>query len=230
MPSILCVDPDRESQVVLREALRDFEAVFAGNAYDALRELNRRVFDAYLMESWLPDFSGLALCREIHRTDPRGPVILCLSAARKEDRLLALRAGANAYVSKPLEPSELLRQLRVLLAMTDIERTGATAAARAAIGDELTRHGAELLKSAGAARQATFRAVERICRTKAFVAYSERGGTRANFERCWNEWFSDVAADYATCAHGASMLPPANVTANAQQKAGSAERRTAAKL
>jgi len=137
----LCVDPDRESQGVLWEALRDFETVFAGNAHDALRELNRRVFDAYLMESLLPDFSGLALCREIHRTDPRGPVILCAGRGRKEDRLLALRAGANAYVCKPLEPSELLTQLRVLLVTGDIESAGATAAARSAISDELTRHG-----------------------------------------------------------------------------------------
>src|SRR6187397_363635 len=102
--SILCVEPDRESQMLLGEVLREFQPTFVRNAYDALRELSSRLFDAYLMESRLPDFSGLALCREIHRTDPRGPVIFCTGRGRKEDRLLALRAGANAYVCKPLEP------------------------------------------------------------------------------------------------------------------------------
>src|SRR6476659_9279329 len=111
--SILCVEPDLESQMLLSEVLREFQPVFAGNAYDALRELSSRLFDAYLMESQLPDFSGLALCREIHRTDPNGPVILCTESARKEDRLLALRAGVNAYVCKPLDPRELVRHLRV---------------------------------------------------------------------------------------------------------------------
>jgi DNA-binding response OmpR family regulator len=194
--SILCVEPDLESQMLLSEVLREFQPVFAGNAYDALRELNSRVFDAYLMESRLPDFSGLALCREIHRTDPRGPVIFCTGAARKQDRLLALQAGVNAYICKPLDPPELLGQLRVQLTLTEIESERASAAAKAAIADELARHRAELLTHGGAMRQETLCEVGSICRTKAFTGYAEKAGTRANFERCWDRWFSDVLAEF----------------------------------
>jgi DNA-binding response OmpR family regulator len=206
--SILCVEPDRELQMLLSEVLREFRPVFADNAYDALRELNSRLFDAYLMESRLPDFSGLALCREIHRTDPHGPVIFCTGAVRKEDRLLALQAGVNAYICKPFDPPELLRQLRVQLALAEIGSKRASAAAKAAIADELARRRAELLTHSGAVRQATLCALERICRTKAFTAYAQKAGTRANFERCWDRWFFDVVAEFDLgCTGGES---PAN--------------------
>src|SRR5690242_15714750 len=102
--SILCVDPNREAQALLREILCQYEPVFASNAYDTLRMLDSGFFDAYLLESWLPDFSGFALCREIRRKDPGGTVLFCTAAARTQDRLLALRAGASAYIGKPLDP------------------------------------------------------------------------------------------------------------------------------
>jgi DNA-binding response OmpR family regulator len=194
--SVLCVEPDRESQELLGEVLRDFGPVFASNAYEALHELDSGLFDAYLLEAWLPDFSGPALCREIHRTDPRGPVIFCTGAVRNQDRLLALRAGANAFLCKPLDPAELLRQIRVLFELTEFERSAAAVAATRATADELARHRTAIVTGAGAARQATLRTVERICKSKAFSPYAGAGGTRANFERSWHGLFETAAAAY----------------------------------
>jgi DNA-binding response OmpR family regulator len=193
--SILCVDPDHEAQALLREILCQYEPVFASNAYDALRMLNSRYFDAYLFESWLPDFSGLGLCREIHRTDPGGIVLFCSAAARKQDRLLALHAGASAYICKPLDPPELLRHLRVLLEMAKIKTAGATLAAKRAVNEELARHRTQSPAHADAARRAALSAVERTCRSRAFAAYADKGGTRASFERGWEALFAEVAAE-----------------------------------
>ena len=195
MQSILCVDPDRESQALLREILAEHEPVVASNAYEALGKLTRQLFDAYVLESWLPDFSGLALCREIHRTDPRGPVIFCSGAARRQDRLLALQAGANAYICKPIEPAELLKHLRVLTELAELESARATAAATSAVAKELKRHDARLLQGAGSVRESALAAIECLCKTRAFTAYADEGGTRANFERSWEALFAGLAAE-----------------------------------
>jgi DNA-binding response OmpR family regulator len=194
--SILCVDPDREAQALLREILRQYEPVFASNAYDALRLLNSGFFDAYVLESWLPDFSGLALCREIHRTDPGGTVLFCTAAAHKQDRLLALQAGASAYMCKPLKPPELLSDLRVFLERAEIKSARAAVAAKRAVNKELARHGTQLCTHADAARRAALFAVERICRTRAFTAYAVKGGTRASFERGWDALFAGLSAEF----------------------------------
>ena len=193
--SILCVDPDRESQALLLEILREHESVVASNAYEALGKLTSQLFDAYVLESRLPDFSGLALCREIHRTDPRGPVIFCSGAARRQDRLLALQAGANAYMCKPVEPAEFLKHLRVLTELAELESARATAAARSAVAKELKRHEAQLFQRVVSMRQVALGAVERLCKTRAFTAYADTGGTRANFERSWDALFADRAAE-----------------------------------
>lgn len=193
--SILCVDPDCESQALLLEILREHEPVVASDAYEALGKLSRQLFDAYVLESRLPDFSGLALCREIHRTDPRGPVIFCSGAARGQDRLLALQAGANAYICKPVEPAELLKHLRVLTELADLESARATAAARSAVAKELKRHDAQRFQGVGSVRAMALGAVERLCKTRAFTAYADKGGTRANFERSWEALFADLAAE-----------------------------------
>jgi DNA-binding response OmpR family regulator len=194
-PSILCVDPDREAQALLREILCQYEPVFASSAYDALRVLNSRFFDAYLLESWLPDASGLALCREIHRTDPAVTVVLCTAAAREQDRLLALQAGASAYICKPLDPPELLRQLRVFVELAEIKSACAMVAARRAVNEELVRQRTQLPPHAEAARGGARPALERICRCTAFAAYADQGGTRASFERGWDALFGDLAGE-----------------------------------
>ena len=160
-----------------------------------MRELNIRLFDAYLVELRLPDFSGLALRREIHRTDPRGPVIFCTGAARKEDRLLALRR-VNAYLCKPLDPPELVSKLRVLLALTQIESTGQALQPMRRSPMSWARHRAELPTHSGDVGQETLCALASICRSKAFTAHAEKAGTRANFARCWDRWFSDVVAEF----------------------------------
>jgi DNA-binding response OmpR family regulator len=153
-------------------------------------------FDAYLLESWLPDFSGLALCREIHRTDPAGTVLFCSAAARKQDRLLALHAGASAYICKPLDPPELLRQLRVFLELAEIKSARATVAAKRGVNEELARYRTQLTTHDDVARRSALLAVERLCRARAFTAYADKGGTRASFERGWDALFAGLAAEF----------------------------------
>lgn len=64
-------------------------------------------FDLYLLDSWLPDGSGLDLCRRIREFDKVTPILFYSAAAYEMDRAETLKSGAQAYLIKPSHPSEL---------------------------------------------------------------------------------------------------------------------------
>jgi DNA-binding response OmpR family regulator len=64
-------------------------------------------FDLYLLDSWLPDGSGLDLCKRIREFDQATPILFYSAAAYEIDREEALKSGAQAYLVKPSHPSEL---------------------------------------------------------------------------------------------------------------------------
>jgi DNA-binding response OmpR family regulator len=143
--NILCVDGDLDSQALVKDVLAGYNVGFANNAFEGLRGLHSRVFDGYLLEQCLPDWSGIQLCREIRKRDPQAPVLFCTSAARQKDRLRALKAGASAYFCKPID-QRLLSQLRVLLELAEVKSSGAQVEAQRVLEDEVMRHTADVPK------------------------------------------------------------------------------------
>ena len=72
-------------------------------------------FDLYLLDSWLPDGSGLDLCRQIREFDKVTPILFYSAAAYEIDRHLAMKCGAQAYLIKPSHPSELCNLVSSLI-------------------------------------------------------------------------------------------------------------------
>jgi DNA-binding response OmpR family regulator len=194
--SILCVDPDAEARAVLQEVLGAFRIVFAANGYESLRAMHYAVFDAYVLEVWLPDWSGIQLCRALRKTDPHVPVLFCTGAARDEDRTRAMRAGASGYLCKPIDPSVLLSRLRVLIELTELEGARAIIDEQRAMHEELSDRVVQLLERSAEARQSAASAIERSTRLKAWRAFAGSGGTLAHFERLWQPAFRDARAIY----------------------------------
>ena len=64
-------------------------------------------YDLYLLDSWLPDGSGLDLCRKIREFDEHTPILFYSAAAYEIDRELALNSGAQGYLTKPTLNTEL---------------------------------------------------------------------------------------------------------------------------
>jgi len=174
----------------LEEALIGYRTVFAVNAFEALREINRRVFHAYVLEYWLPDWNGVQICRHIRKSDPKVPVIICGGAERDENRARAFRARANAYFCGPLDLPHLTRKLRALLELAEIESKRATQHLEDAIDEEIKRRIAELRARSGVAHLAAARAIERSAKSKAMVKFLKAGGTLAHFEAQWTPSFS----------------------------------------
>jgi DNA-binding response OmpR family regulator len=191
---ILCVDDNAESTEVLQQILRDHKVTVAGTAFEAIRAMNAHAFHGYILDHWLPDWTGVQLCRTIRETDPHGPIIFCTAAARDEDRRRAMRAGANVYFCKPVDPERLRRQLRVHLELSELESLRAKIEEERAVQDELQRRLSQAVSRTEAAKHLASAAMERTARTRAYKAFVQARGTRAHFESWWPNVFSSARA------------------------------------
>ncbi len=72
-------------------------------------------FDLYLLDSWLPDGSGLDLCKQIREFDKATPILFYSAAAYEIDRDKAMKSGAQAYLIKPSQPAELCNLVSTLI-------------------------------------------------------------------------------------------------------------------
>jgi CheY-like chemotaxis protein len=112
---ILCVDDDEDTCILLKLLLFDFEIVATNTCADALKLAQSQRFDLYLLDSFLTDGSGITLCQQIRRFDPDTPVLFCSADAFQASRDQALQAGAQLYLTKPVEPLAIRQALERLL-------------------------------------------------------------------------------------------------------------------
>jgi DNA-binding response OmpR family regulator len=99
--------------LVLRQ--RDFDVTTGSTIEIGVRLASENAFDLYLLDSWLPDGSGLDLCRQIRQFDGLTPILFYSAAAYEGDKELALRCGAQGYLTKPSQNSELCDLVSMLI-------------------------------------------------------------------------------------------------------------------
>jgi two-component system, OmpR family, KDP operon response regulator KdpE len=102
----------RALQINLRA--RGYEVSTSSAGREALVEAARRPPDAVLLDLGLPDLDGTDVIREL-RTWTAVPVIVLSGRAESGDKISALDAGADDYVTKPFSMEELVARLRALL-------------------------------------------------------------------------------------------------------------------
>lgn len=89
----------------------------ADDGVDGLRKLAAGSFDIILTDINMPIMDGLKLIQRV-RKDPRHadtPIIVITTEGGKEDRDRALRLGANAYITKPIQAPQVIQAVRELL-------------------------------------------------------------------------------------------------------------------
>jgi two-component system KDP operon response regulator KdpE len=115
---------DDETQILraLRVILRDagFEVVTAQTVAEALDVAALRAPDAAILDLILPDGDGVEICRSI-REWSQMPILVLSAVGEEAQKIRALDAGADDYVTKPFGPGELIARLNAAL-----RRAGAT--------------------------------------------------------------------------------------------------------
>ncbi len=108
--SVLMVDDDDDSCVVLRRVLEDSGARVdtVNSAPAALALLNARAFDLLVSDIGMPGMDGYQLIGLARSGGLRVPAIALTAFARPDDRIRSIRAGFDMHLSKPVEPRELV--------------------------------------------------------------------------------------------------------------------------
>lgn len=116
-PRVLYVEDhdDTRELVTLLLNQRSFEVVTGNTIASGIALATAQEFDLYLLDSWLPDGSGLDLCQRIREFDKTTPILFFSAAAYASDHETALRCGAQAYLTKPSHPTELCRVVTELI-------------------------------------------------------------------------------------------------------------------
>ena len=113
---VLVVDDERQllraMRVILREA--GFEVSTAGSVQEALDALAVRPPDAAILDLILPDGNGVDICRSIREWSEM-PIIVLSAVGDEAEKVRALEAGADDYVTKPFGTEELIARLRATL-------------------------------------------------------------------------------------------------------------------
>jgi two-component system KDP operon response regulator KdpE len=112
---ILVVDDEPQMRRALWASLsaHGYEVVDAGSGEEALRKLDAEPCDFVLLDLNLPGLDGMATCRTI-RTGSEVPIIVVSIRNSEQDKVAALQAGADDYVTKPFGVPELLARVEAV--------------------------------------------------------------------------------------------------------------------
>ncbi len=110
---ILVVDDEPQIRRVMRTSLskHGYEVIDARSGKEALARLREELPDLVLLDLNLPGIQGLEACRMI-RASSEVPIIILSVRNTEKDKVQALDAGADDYVTKPFSTEELLARIR----------------------------------------------------------------------------------------------------------------------
>jgi two-component system KDP operon response regulator KdpE len=116
---VLVVDDEPQILRALRTTLRGagYDVDTAATAEEALTRAAVMPPDAVILDLLLPDGTGTEVCRELRRWSS-APVIVLSAVGEDREKVHALDAGADDYVTKPFSVDELLARLRAVLRRT----------------------------------------------------------------------------------------------------------------
>ena len=131
---ILVVDDEPAILATMAPLLRSqgYEVVTALSGRAAIEAAERDHPDLVVLDLGLPDIEGVEVCRTIRR-DQAVPIIVLSARGAERDKVAALDAGADDYVTKPFGTEELLARIRAALRRT--EQSTAAAAPRLLVGN-----------------------------------------------------------------------------------------------
>ena len=114
---VLLIEDDADLAGLLDRVLADegYAVTRAGDGHTGLHLALTRAFDAMIVDRGLPAVEGLDLIARLRSRGVSTPILVLSALSSTEDRVSGLDAGAEDYLAKPFELTELLARLRALL-------------------------------------------------------------------------------------------------------------------
>ena len=118
--NVLVVDDDPAFRQGLRASLKScgYSVDTARNAEEALEYVRERPVDIVLLDTNMPGIGGVEACGRIRAAAPQAGIVMLTVRDSEDDKVLALEAGADDYVTKPFHLRELIARLRSVLRRT----------------------------------------------------------------------------------------------------------------
>ena len=118
-PTILCVDDDSNNLALLEALLapRGYETILAESGQAALEKAAAKPPDLILLDIMMPRMSGIEVLSRL-RADEKTkaiPVVMVTALKETEDKIKALEAGCDDFISKPFDKVELLARVKSML-------------------------------------------------------------------------------------------------------------------
>lgn len=119
---ILIVDDESSIRQALHVILDSFgfDVAEASTGEQALELLGSVSCDAVLLDMNMPGMGGMTACREMRRRSPRLPILMLTVRDGEEEKVEALEAGADDYVTKPFHVRELTARVRAAVRRSQI--------------------------------------------------------------------------------------------------------------
>ena len=134
--SVLVVEDDRNIQELLRLYLEKegYAVTVADDGGQGLSKFRAIKPDLVLLDVMMPVMDGWTVCKTI-RAESATPVIMLTAKSETEDKVTGLRSGADDYITKPFEMSEVLARIEAVLRRSD--RSGSNTKQRRLVFDKL---------------------------------------------------------------------------------------------
>ena len=104
-PRVLLVEDHDDTRAMLAFVLEDsgYSVTSRATVIDATKSIRNQRFDLVVVDSRLPDGSGIQLCHQIREIDRYTPIVFCSTEGHDKQARQAIAAGAQAYLMKPFE-------------------------------------------------------------------------------------------------------------------------------
>jgi two-component system alkaline phosphatase synthesis response regulator PhoP len=115
--SILLVEDEENLQDALRLnfEMEGYDVTSAYDGAEALKAIHSEYFDLIVLDVMLPEIDGIAVCENIRLFNSEIPILILSAKNSSTDRVMGLQKGADDYLTKPFDLTELLLRVKKLI-------------------------------------------------------------------------------------------------------------------
>ena len=116
-PKLLLVEDEPSLAIVLADRLEreGYSVVSVDNGNTAITTALRGPFDVLVLDVMIPGRNGFEVCRELRSQGSNVPILMLTARGEVRDRVAGLKTGADDYLTKPFDTTELLARIEALL-------------------------------------------------------------------------------------------------------------------